>query len=391
MPMGSFVRGALRLATLVGFAATLLAPALARAGSMDPSPERLVLQPQGLPAGTTCQQIAAQPSLAQKAGVLPDQLACLPDNVAFKNLVSELGFAFAPSTMHSARTTGFGGFVLSLEASYTHINANDYTHSGGSSIQYWHAGTQGSTDASGNYSAANNSPDSLLGIYTLRARKGLPFGFELAGALGYMSDSSLWSLGGDIRWALLEGFRTGILGYFPDIAVGSGVRTMTGSSKMYLTTVGIDAEISKAITLADEAVVSPFIGYQQLFIFGNSAVLDATPSVNAIQQCGYQGVQPNGPQAGSPQCSNTVPATAAGANGQPVSGPVPNDGDFNNNITFNAVRIQRNRVFFGASYRYELLYVGAEFLIDLTAPQSIDSDLSSARQWTMSFEAGVFF
>jgi hypothetical protein len=388
MPMGSFARGSLRT-VLVGAAAGVVAPLLvssrALAGGMDLTPERLVQQPAGLPAGLTCQQIAANPSLVSKIGngkQLPDQFACSPDNVAFKNLVSELGFALAPSTMHSARTTGFGGFVLSLEASYTHINANDFTHSGGSNVQYWHEGTQGSTDASGNYSTANNSPDSLIGVYSLKARKGLPFGFELASAIGYVSNTSLWTLGGDVRWALMEGFRTGVLGYLPDIAVGTGVRTMTGSSKMYLTTVGIDAEISKPITLADEAVVSPYIGYQQLFIFGNSAVLDATPSVSALGQCGYQGVQQSGAQAGSPTCKNTV------STGQ---GPVANDADFNNNITFNAVRIQRNRMFLGATYRYELLYLGAQFLFDLTSPQSVDADLSSARQWTMSLEAGVFF
>ena len=54
--------------------------------------------------------------------------ACRPDNVAFKNLVSELGAALAPSTMHGARTVGFGGFVLSLEAAYTSINADGATH-----------------------------------------------------------------------------------------------------------------------------------------------------------------------------------------------------------------------------------------------------------------------
>ena len=168
------------------------------------------------------------------------------------------------------------------------------------------------------------------------------------------------------------------MGYFPDIAVGTGVRTMTGSSKMYLTTVGIDVAASKPITLADESIITPYLGYQQLFIFGNSAVLDATPSVNALQTCGYKGLLPTG----APNCSNTV---TSGTNSY------ANDGDFNNNITFNAVRIQRNRMFFGATYRYELLYLGAQFLFDVTSPSAIDSDLNSTRQWTMSLEAGVFF
>jgi hypothetical protein len=381
MPMGFFARALLRLTVACGFLAPALAASTAHAGGMDPTPERLVLQPtingQRAPAGY-CQAVAANPALAP-AGMAPDQVSCSPDNVAFKNLVSELGFALAPSTMRSARTTGFGGFVLSLDASYTHINADGVSKgSDGSLTQYWHAGTQGSTAADGTYSAQNNSPDSLIGVYTLKARKGLPFGFELDGALGYVSNTSLWTIGADLRWAILEGFRTGPMGYFPDIAVGTGVRTMTGSSKMYLTTVGIDVAASKPITLADESIITPYLGYQQLFIFGNSAVLDATPSVNALQTCGYKGLLPTG----APNCSNTV---TSGTNSY------ANDGDFNNNITFNAVRIQRNRMFFGATYRYELLYLGAQFLFDVTSPSAIDSDLNSTRQWTMSLEAGVFF
>jgi len=55
------------------------------------------------------------------------------------------------------------------------------------------------------------------------------------------------------------------------------------------------------------------------------------------------------------------------------------------------VRIQRNRMFVGATYRYELLYLGAQFLFDVTSPNAIDADLNTTRQWTMSLEAGVFF
>ena len=382
--MGSHARRtSFRLAAALAFGgAALFAGSEARAGGMDPTPERLILPPgPNFPGGLTCQQIAANPGrLASIPGALTaSHYPCQADNVAFKNLVSELGFALAPSTMHPARTVGFGGFVLSLEAAYTHINADEYTHSGGSNIQYWHAGTQGSTDASGNYSTTDNSPDSLIGVYTLMVRKGLPMGFELDGALGYVSNTSLWTVGADVRWAVLEGFRTGPMGYVPDVAVGTGVRTMTGSSKMYLTTVGIDVELSKPITLSDSGVLTPYVGYQHLLIFGNSAVLDATPNVNAMQQCGYIGRNPDG----SPQCRNTVPA--------PGGGTVPNDGDFNNNITFNSVQVNRERAFIGATYRYELLYLGAQMLFDLVAPNSIDSDLSGNRQWTLSLQAGVFF
>jgi hypothetical protein len=380
--MGSHARALSRLVAAVAILASLFCSIRAQAQGMDPTPERLVLQPAGYGPGT-CQAFAANPSLAPK-GVPLSNFACRPDNVAFKNLVSELGFALAPSTMHGARTVGFGGFVISAEASYTHINSNGVTPSNAQTgyaggVPYWQLGTQGSTDANGNYSTVDNSPDSLIGFYQLMVRKGLPLGFELDGSLGYVQNTSLWTLGADIRWAILEGFRTGPLGYLPDVAVGGGVRTVTGSSKMYLTTVGIDAELSKPFTLADSGVLTPYVGYQHLIIYGNSAVLDATPNVNALQQCGYQGRDPS---TGAPECSNKAPNGA------------DNNADFNNNITFDGVTLNRERIFIGVTYRYELLYVGAQALFDaveLFSPSSVESDLNASVQWTTSLQAGVFF
>ena len=149
------------------------------------------------------------------------------------------------------------------------------------------------------------------------------------------------------------------MGYIPDIAIGGGVRTVTGSSKMYLTTVGIDAELSKPFTLSDSGVITPYLGYQHLIIYGNSAVLDATPNVNAVQQCGETG---RNPTTGAPVCSNNVPGTNQ-----------PNDNDFNNNITFNPVQLNRERGFLGVTYRYELLYSGRAVPV---RPRSAELDRS---------------
>ena len=101
--------------------------------------------------------------------------------------------------------------------------------------------------------------------------------------------------------------------------------------------------------------------------------------MNALAQCGYAGRNSDG----SPNCTNKIPA--------PGGGTVANDGDFNNNITFNPVQINRERAFLGLTYRYELLYIGAQFLFDIVPPNSIDSDLTASIQWTTSVQAGVFF
>jgi hypothetical protein len=167
---------------------------------MDPTPERLVSQPVGLPAGQTCQSIAATPDIVVRAGLRPQDFACQPNNQAFKNFISELGFALAPSAFYPARTTGIGGFQVSVEASYTGISA-DRTVPGdnGGRLAYWHLGTRGVQDpGSKQFSISNSSPDSLIQIYSLKARKGLPYGFEVAGTIGTISNTSLWVGGGDI-------------------------------------------------------------------------------------------------------------------------------------------------------------------------------------------------
>lgn len=344
---------------------------------MDPTPERLVLQPSGLPPGQTCQSIAANPNAAVAAGLSPQSLACRPNNAAFANLISELGFAAAPSAFTPARTTGIGGFQVSVEASYTHVSADRSVVSDGQETQYWHLGTRGPQDSNTKvFSTTNNSPDSILQVYSLKARKGLPLGFEVAGSLGYMAATTLWVGGGDIRWSVLEGFRTGALGLMPDISVGGGVRTVTGTSRFYLTTVGIDIKASKPIPLADSAQLIPTVGYQRLYILGDSNVMDATPNVDASSQCGAEGQDP---ATGTPRCRNKL-ANGADANA-----------DFANNFTFQKVRISRNRALLGMHYRYELVWIGSQIAFDINEPKDEQSVLVGRRQWTLSFEGGVFF
>ena len=379
--------------TVASFAAFHVAESPARAAPMDPAPDRLYLQPSNMPAGQSCQTVAANPNIVFStpfpAGATPGNYACVPNNVAWANLMSELGYAIAPSAFHPARTTGFGGFALSLEASFAHINANAQDSTG---TYYWQAGTQGPTNAAnGAFSRVNQNPDSILQIYTLKARKGLPFGFEITGALGYIANTSLWLGGADVHWAILEGFRTGILGYLPDIAIGGGVRTVGGASSFYLTTVGIDGQISKPFTLADSAVLTPYVGVQRLIIWADSTVVNLTPTVDPLQQCGYRGTNVQGnPYApgnasgvydGSPVCSNKL------ANG------APNNGDFNNLTTFQKDTIDRWRGILGLIYRYEILSLGGQFAMDIENPSVENANLgvSGAKQWTTSFEAGVSF
>lgn len=271
---------------------------------------------------------------------------CRPDNAAFINLVHQFGMAIAPSAMYDARTTGYGGFEIVLEGTYTSVNGD---------ADYMKKGTRGVVDStSGSAAEENENPSSLLQMYSLRARKSFGFGFETGLQFGFMPGTSLVAGGADVRLSILEGFRRSIPGYLPDLAVMGSARTITGTAQVQLTVAAASGVISKPITIAESAIVTPWVGYQHLFIFGDSGVIDFTPAENALQACGYSGpTQPGtedreGADDGSPTCAN--------------EGIVE---DFNNNKVFTPVRLMRQRMIFGAKYRYEILTIGGQVMVDV--------------------------
>jgi hypothetical protein len=367
-----------RLAAFVAATLVTCVSAMASAEPMDPALERLTVDPTtGQPSG------ACHPAgeWANDSTGKTVSTACTPDHASFKRLISQYAFAFAPTAMHSARTTGYGGFHLSLESDFTSISSDKY---------YWKNGTQGPIDPSDNSSSTvNGSPQSLLQLYSLKFRKSFGFGLEITGIVGFMPKTSIISGGADVRLSLLEGFRTGVGGILPDIAVGGGVRSITGTPQFQLTVASLDAQISKPLPIQDSQVLTPYVGYQYLWIFGDSGLVDLTPGTDALRYCNYAGQNVPGntdPDPGKP------PDT-----GQPVcNGGSPLD--FNNNVVFKSARLERHRLIFGLNYRYEMVMLGGQFLIDAVPPadaQNDDADKAvlkdEERQYTLSFELGAMF
>jgi hypothetical protein len=347
---------------------------------MDPALERLV---HGA-AGPTA-------PCANAGRYIPGAAPCIFDDAAFKRIISQYGFAFAPLAMYPARTTGFGGFQVGIQAAYTSIDHN---------ATYWQQGTQGAVDPNTQQnSIKNNSPDSWLQVYNFNLRKGLPFGFELGTNIGYMAHTSIISGGADVRWSLLEGFRTGVLGVLPDISIGAAVRTITGTPEFQLTIASGDALVSKPIPIADSSVFTPYVGYQFIRIFGDSGLIDPTPATDAIGYCNYRGQNipggwadpskpgqpPPGPYNGQPVCGNATDAQQGSA------------ADLNNTKIFQRTRITRHRIVAGISYRYEMIVIGGQFITDVVDPGSANSGeeanalSGTPRQNTIALQLGAAF
>jgi len=372
------------LASVASISSIIAISSRSNADSMDPALERLVHNPTNavLPCANT------NPSMGLIGAYQPGFKPCSYDDAAFKRIINQYGFAFAPLAMYPARTTGFGGFQVAVQGAFTSIDSD---------ADYWKNGTQGPADPNnGRRSVVNNSPDSWLQVYNLNLRKGLPFGFELGVTIGYMAHTSLMAGGADVRWSLLEGFRTGILGVLPDLSLGAAVRTVTGTPEFQLTIASGDGMISKPFPIADSSVLTPYLGYQFIRIFGDSGLIDPTPSTDALGYCNYQGQKvpggwpgddanhTMGPYNGQPVCGN-----GTGTNGSPD--------DLNNTKIFQKTRITRHRIVAGISYRYEMIVIGGQFITDLVDPGSANSgDEKEAlaavpRQNTIALQLGAAF
>lgn len=305
---------------------------------------------------------------------------CRADDEAFKRLVNQYGGAIAPTAMYPARTTGYGGFEITLEGAYTTINSD---------ADYMRLGTRGDVDPeTGQASTENESPASLLQLYALRIRKGFGFGLETGLQFGFLPNTSLIAGGLDLRLAILEGFREGPLGYVPDIAAAGSVRSITGTAQMQLTVASVNGVLSKPIVVSQSGELTPWVGYQYLWIFGDSGVIDFTPTTDALQACNYVG--PDQPGVADPSGSSD-------RDGAPLCDGGTFD-DFNNNQVFRPARIQRQRLFFGLNYRYEILTVGGQLMFDVAPPSEINADPEQPNpleadptQFTFALQIGAIF
>jgi hypothetical protein len=326
----------------------------ASADSMDPALGRLTLD-------ENCRSASGSAGGGQFYNPASQFRRCRPHDAAFAKLIAQYGQAIAPIASYPARTTGFGGYRFGIQAAYTTVD--DDAH-------YWREGTEGPADPSqGLASVRNDSPDGVLQMYSLNLAKGFPFGIELGASFGYLVNTEIISGGGDVRIALFEGFRSSIPGYFPDLGVGGQVRTITGTSAFKLTVVSFDAGISKPIPVAGTITIQPHIGYQLLWMFGDSGLIDLTPNTDPLAQCGWVGE--NNP--GTPDANKTgfdgQPVCRKDHDGDPSTPSVQSSSaDFNNNVVFDRIRLSRHRLNWGVGLRYQMITFNTNVSTDVVSP-----------------------
>ncbi len=190
----------------------------------------------------------------------------VPDNQQFRSLVSQLGVVLAPRFLTPADTLGYSGFQFSTELSYTTI---DHT------ADYWCATEEAATCGPG---AKSTSAMRTVGIF---ARKGmwLPLpSFEVGGGALHVLSSQMWAAQAYAKFAVHEGFHDWPI---PSLAVRGAVSRLMGSEQLDLTIPSLDVTISKSFGLAGTVNVSPYAGWNVLWMIVRSEVIDKTPNVDA--------------------------------------------------------------------------------------------------------------
>jgi hypothetical protein len=280
------------------------------------------------------------------------------DNTAWQSLATQLSGALIPPLVGPARTRGPRSFYLGVETMLTGIDASQ---------SYWQLGTEGD----GSDPSRNRAVDSVFTWTRISLRKPLPFGFELGTSAGYLVNTDYFTLGLEIRWAILEGW-TGRDWWVPDFAVRAAVQTLVGDAQFNTTVVALDATLSNSIVIGDAFELSPYVAGQVNWVFADTELVDLTPTVDAYQLC-----NPTTPD----------PATGARINCQGDAS------DFNNNTVFRSVRLMRPRLVLGAQARYELITVNLGFSFDLMKPHDTNADLSAdlPQQWRLDLALGFSY
>lgn len=180
---------------------------------------------------------------------------CQPRQSVFRDFTTQLGFVLAPRLASPGETLGYGGFHVGAMWSGSVVSGDQ---------DYWLVTERGQRTREG---------PSFLQTLQLDVRKGLPFSFEVGVNFMWLVDSQLFAPGLEVRWALQEGYA-----YLPDFSVRGAVNHMVGNRDLILTTIGLDAVLSKSFGLAGMVNVAPYVGWSIIMIAATSRVIDPTPT-----------------------------------------------------------------------------------------------------------------
>ncbi|HCF62079.1 MAG TPA: hypothetical protein DFS52_29305 [Myxococcales bacterium] len=176
-------------------------------------------------------------------------------NENFRIFANQLGAAVSSFNLSPPETLGHSAFNFAFEYSAVSVDT---------SAAVWprEGAAQG-----------RKPPVDLLLIPALHVRKGLPFSFEVGTRVSYLQFSRMTAATVELKWALNEGFF-----YFPDLGVRGFATRMLGTRDFGLTTAGFDIGLGKQFALGGMLTLTPYAGWNPLFVDMTSRIIDFAPA-----------------------------------------------------------------------------------------------------------------
>jgi hypothetical protein len=279
----------------------------------------------------------------------------IPDNAAYTQLVSQLAFAIAPPLLAPVTTGGPSGFDVAFDTIATGIDRR---------ADYWQRATAGS--GLGTCDGRNRDVSAALVQNRLRFEKGLPLGLSIGANIGLVNGMGLYTLGGELKLALLEGANEP---WSPALAVRMASSALIGDPTLTLSSHALDVLVSKEFAALYVMHIVPYLGLGALLSHARSNSVDLTPNIDAI----------NCAAGTDPICN------AQGLGASPA--------DLAHDRAFKKLLLMRYRAVLGLWLRVRAFAFVLEASIDLLRPDRADSDVSrsTARQWSLSFAPSVSF
>lgn len=173
------------------------------------------------------------------------------DFAGFRSLASEVGVLMAPKPVDPADSLGLSGFAVAADVSINTLSGDK---------DFW--------------SKTANGPGNVAPSLQVLGRKGLWPGLEVGAGATKLFDSRMWTIAGYGKLALHEGFHHMPI---PSIALRGMFSRLLGAKDIDITTVSVDASISHVFGVGRTFSITPYAGYQALFVFAKTGIIDSTP------------------------------------------------------------------------------------------------------------------
>ncbi len=155
---------------------------------------------------------------------------------AFDGFVEEIGMVTAYNPVAPAEPYGITGFDVGMALTMYSIDATTWAD-------------------------AMPSAPSTLPVPRLMARKGLPFGVDVAGSYISVPGTNMTLMGGEVRYAILDGSMA-----TPAVSVSGNMGKLSGVSGLDVSTFGLDLAVSKGFLM-----LTPYAGVGNVWISGSES------------------------------------------------------------------------------------------------------------------------